>query len=106
MCKLTGPRDAVSISVEDVQQQIGGKDSGLFAMAYCAALCQNLNPWCLEFNQSIRRQALMKGLKSNDISTFLEDIVISRNRNFLVDIFPKCSPLCTVIAECQMIDSS
>ena len=31
----------------------------------------------------------MKGLKSNDISTFLEDIVISRNRNFQVDIFPK-----------------
>ena len=31
----------------------------------------------------------MKGLKSYDISTFLEDIVISQNRNFQVDIFPK-----------------
>ena len=57
VCELTGPRGAVSISVEDVQQQSGRNDSGLFVIAYCAALCQNLNPCCLEFNQSMMRQA-------------------------------------------------
>ena len=89
MCELTKSRGAVSISVEDIQQQIGGHNCGLFAIAYCAALSQNLNPCCLECNQSMIRQALMKCLKSNDILTFLEDIVIYRNRNFQVDIFSK-----------------
>ena len=44
MCELTGPRGAVSILMDGVQQQIGGNDCGLFAVAYCAALCQNFNP--------------------------------------------------------------
>ena len=48
----------------------------------------------------------MKGLKSNDISTFLEDIVFLEIEIFKLIFFPKCSPLCTVIAECQMMDSS
>ena len=55
VCELTGTRGAVSISVEEVQQQIDGNDRGLLAIAYCAALCQNLNPCSLDFNQFMMR---------------------------------------------------
>ena len=44
VCELVKPHGAVEITVEDVQQQVGNDDCGLFAIAFATALVSNIDP--------------------------------------------------------------
>ena len=85
ICELNRPTVAVLFTVEDVPQQDGGSDCGLFAIAFAASLCQNINPNSLVIKQQAKRPAFLKCIDNNDMSTFLNDIVLSRSRLFKND---------------------
>ena len=47
VCELTKPIGAIEIMVADVQQQNGTNDCGVFAAAFAACLCVNIDPCTL-----------------------------------------------------------
>ena len=76
------PDGAVEIAIEDVQQQNGCNNCGLFALVFATALCSNINPNSLVIAQQRLREALMRGLKECDMSYFLQNACDSRSREF------------------------
>ena len=103
ICELNRPTVAVQFIVEDVPQQDGGSDCGLFAIAFAASLCQNINPNSLVIKQQAMRPAFLKCIDNNDLSTFLNDIVLSRSRLFKND--PLTSTQVRLYCHCKMPDN-
>ena len=60
----------VSICYEDVQQQRGGDDCGLFAIAFSASLCEGEDPTKLHYQQDRMRQHLRDCLEKGEITSF------------------------------------
>ena len=50
--------ESVNLEVTMAQQQRGGSDCGLFAVAFCLALASNQNPTQLRYRQSRMRNHL------------------------------------------------
>ena len=60
----------VSICYQDVQQQSGGSDCGLFAIAFSASLCAGEDPTKLHYQQDRMRQHLRNCLEKGQITSF------------------------------------
>ena len=60
----------VSISYQDVQQQSGGSDCGLFAIAIAASLCAGEDPTKLRYQQDRMRQHFRNCLENGEITPF------------------------------------
>ena len=73
--QLLRPKKAVSMCVMDVQQQKGGDDCGLFAIAYAALLSQGKCPWQFSYNQEAMRPALIEAFNERDMNKFVEAAV-------------------------------
>ena len=70
--RLLRPSEDVSMCVLNVQQQKGGDDCGLFAIAYAALLCLGKSPVPFHYKQEAMRPALVKSLEEGDIATFMD----------------------------------
>ena len=60
----------VSICCQDVQQQSGGDDCGLFAIAFSASLCAGEDPTKQHYQQERMREHLKNCLENEEITTF------------------------------------
>lgn len=65
------PKD-VTFLVDDVQQQKGGNDCGLFVIAFATLLCVGRDPAKERFNQQIMREELLKSFEEEDMALFVE----------------------------------
>lgn len=72
VCQLMKPRKDVTFLVDDVQQQEGGNDCGLFAIAFATLLCVGRDPAKERCDQKILRQELLKSFEEGDITLFAE----------------------------------
>jgi len=60
------------MDVADVEQQKGGNDCGLFAIAYAALLSKRKDPTVFGFQQCKMRSCLLQSFAGKDISIFME----------------------------------
>lgn len=60
------------------QQQIGGSDCGVFAIATVTAICNGQKPEALRFDQGLMRQHLLKSIKDKLLLPFLSRKVAKR----------------------------
>ncbi len=58
------------ISFENFQQQIGGNDCGLFALAFAISLCYKNVPSILFYDQISLRSHYVKCIENNEIQPF------------------------------------
>ena len=74
----------LKVTIEPVQQQRGGSDCGLFAIAFCSALASNQDPTTLRYRQSRMRShlseiikpfPLIHGKQRNGIITCLKETI-------------------------------
>ena len=63
-------KKAISIRTVHIQQEIGGSDCGLFAIANATALCHGKYPGTLAFNQKPMRDHLRKCLAAGTLTEF------------------------------------
>ena len=103
VCELTKRIGAIEIMVADVQQQNGTNDCGVFAAAFAACLCLNIDPCTLTFDQVVMRKALMKCLDSNDITTFIPDVAMTDKRSFTQE--PLQSNRMDLYCRCRLPDN-
>ncbi|CAF3460435.1 unnamed protein product [Rotaria sp. Silwood2] len=77
------------VSFENVQQQIGGNDCGLFALAFATSLCHGTSPSMLFYNQSLLREHYVQCIENNKIEPFPSKPKRGSNRNIskIVDIY-------------------
>ena len=71
ICQIRRPPANLDLCVLDVQQQNGGNDCGLFAIAFALALCQGKDPTKMELDQSLMRTVLVSCLEAKDIDSYL-----------------------------------
>ena len=65
-------KKAISIRTVHIQQQMGGSDCGLFAIANATALCYGKDSGTLAFDQKIMREHLRKCFAAGDLSSCVE----------------------------------
>ena len=63
----------IMINYVNVQQQSGGSDCGLFAIAFATCLCESRNPSIVRFCQKQMRSHLMSCFEIGQISSFPEN---------------------------------
>ena len=71
VCQIMKPPKDVTFLVDDVQQQEGGNDCGLFAIAFATLLCVGRDPAKERFDQKIMRQELLKSFEEEDMALFV-----------------------------------
>ena len=74
ICELTKADKAIELVVENVQQQNGGNDCCLFAVAFTTCIWKKINPCSMTFDQTKMRRALLKCLCEHDMTRFIDDI--------------------------------
>ncbi|CAF5027450.1 unnamed protein product [Rotaria sp. Silwood1] len=81
--------EKVSVSFEHVQQQIGGNDCGLFALAFATSLCYKDVPSLMFYDQISLRDHYVKCIESNEIRPFPSKSKrgSTRNASKLVDLY-------------------
>jgi len=72
VCQIMQPPKEVTFLVDDVQQQEGGNDCGLFAIAFATLLCMGRDPARERFDKKIMRQELLKSFEEEDMALFVE----------------------------------
>lgn len=60
----------VKLNLVPVQKQKGGTDCGLFAIAFSTAICKELDPTTITFNQTAMRDHLIYCLKNGTMTLF------------------------------------
>ena len=70
VCQIMQPPKDVTILVDDIQQQKGGNDCGLFAIAFATLLCVGRDPVKERFNQQIMCEELLKSFEE-DMTLFV-----------------------------------
>ena len=55
-CDITKADKAFELAVENVQQQNGGNDCGLFAVAFTTCIWKNINPCSMTFDKNKMRE--------------------------------------------------
>ena len=58
------------VKMMECQKQAGGRDCGLFAIAYATAISHGVDPTCMKMNQSTMRNHLSKCLKEGKLTLF------------------------------------
>ena len=81
ICELTKADIAIELVLENVQQQNGGNDCGLFAVAFATCIWKNINPCSMTFDQTKMRKAVLKYLCEHDMTRFIDDIVQAYHRS-------------------------
>ena len=56
--------------VEEIQQQVGGDDCGLFAIAFAVMLCFNEDPCKATYDQNIMRRELVTSFEAMDFEKY------------------------------------
>ncbi|CAM4847745.1 unnamed protein product [Rotaria magnacalcarata] len=81
--------EKVSVSFEHVQQQIGGNDCRLFALAFATSHCYKDVPSLMFYDQLSLRDHYVKCIENNEIQAFLSKSKrgSTRNASKLVDIY-------------------
>ena len=79
--ELTKADKAIELVVENVQQQNGGNDCGLFAVAFTTCSWKNIYPCSMTFDQTKMRRALLKCLCEHDMTRFIDDIAQAYHRS-------------------------
>ena len=81
--------EKVLVSFENVQQQIGGNDCGLFALAFAISLCYNDVPSLMFYDQISLRNHYAKCIEDNEIQSFLSKPKrgSTRNASKLIDLY-------------------
>ncbi|CAF2786046.1 unnamed protein product [Rotaria sp. Silwood2] len=81
--------EKVIVSFENVQQQVGGNDCGLFALAFATSLCYSDSPPLLFYHQMSLRNHYVKCIESNTIQPFPSKFKrgSSRKVSKIVDIY-------------------
>ena len=62
--------DSILVQYMHMQQQAGGSDRGLFALATATAICNGQDPTTLQFNQHRVRQHLLNSFETNMLLPF------------------------------------
>ena len=65
-----GGRSQLTVHSLSVQQQVGVKDCGLFAVAFAVELCQKHNPSRISYDQSKMRAHFISCLQKEHLVTF------------------------------------
>ncbi|CAF1492282.1 unnamed protein product [Adineta steineri] len=81
--------EKVSVYFQNVQQQIGGNDCGLFALAFATSLCYQEVPSLLCYDQRSLRNHYVQCIESNKVQPFPSKSRRGSTRNVckLVDIY-------------------
>ncbi|CAF1381994.1 unnamed protein product [Rotaria sp. Silwood1] len=64
------PGEEKVLSFENVQQQVGGHDCGLFALAFATSLCYGHIPSSLSYDQKSLRNHYVNCIENNEIQRF------------------------------------
>ena len=67
---LASSEPSITLQFEPSDRQLNGNDCGLFALAFCTALCSGKDPQGLQFDQKIMRQHLLKCLTQEHMEPF------------------------------------
>lgn len=78
-CELAKREKSFTMLVEEIQQQEGGNDCGLFAIAYAVLLCFNEDPCKATYDQDIMRDELIKSFEDMDIVRYKNNVVTIDN---------------------------
>lgn len=70
LSKLLPQQNFAIIHYENVQQQLGICDCGLFALAFMIALCENIDPSTLRFDQDKMREHYLECNANNKLKQF------------------------------------
>ena len=65
--------------VEEIQQQVGGDDCGLFAIAFAVMLCFNEDPCKATYDQNIMRRDLVASFEATDIEKYKTSVATLDN---------------------------
>ncbi|CAF2543573.1 unnamed protein product [Rotaria sp. Silwood2] len=86
---ISPDEEKVSVSFEHVQQQIGGNDCGLFALAFATSLCYKDVPSLMFYDQLSLRDHYVKCIENNEIRPFPSKSKrgSTRNASKLVDLY-------------------
>ena len=68
---LFSDKKSISIRTVHIQQQTGGSDCGLFAIANATTLCNGKDPGTLLFQQKLMREHLRKCIAAGILTEFL-----------------------------------
>lgn len=101
VCQLMKPRKDVTFLVDDVQQQEGGNDCGLFAIAFATLLCVGRDPAKERCDQKILRQELLKSFEEGDITLFVEKACSTSKKEDTKILYEW---RCPVYCHCRMPD--
>ena len=93
VCQIMGPPDDVTFLVHDVQQQKGGNDCGLFAIAFATLLCVGRERGKERFDQKILRKELVKSFEDEDIASFVERACSTSNKKETEILYEWCCPV-------------
>jgi len=66
-------RKYLSLTFPDVQQQQGGSDCGLYALAFSYSLCSGIDPARLSYHQNEFRSHYLRCLENEEITDFPHD---------------------------------
>ncbi|CAF1325494.1 unnamed protein product [Rotaria sordida] len=82
-------KERVVLSFENVQQQVGGNDCGLFALAFATSLCYEDIPSSLFYDQKSLRNHYVNFIENNEIQRFPSKPKRGSTRNNckLVDLY-------------------
>ena len=67
---LASSEPSITLQFEPSDRQLNGNDCGLFALAFCTALCAGKDPQGLRFDQKTMRQHLLKCLTQGHMEPF------------------------------------
>ena len=101
VCQIMRPPQDVTFLVDDVQQQEGGNDCGLFAIAFATLLCVGRDPAKERFDQKIMREELLQSFEKQDMALFVEK-ACSTSRKEDPEILYEWH--CPVYCHCRMPD--
>ena len=99
-CRLSKTKKPLRLSVEDVQQQTGGGDCGLFAIAFATLLCLGEDPSQTRYCQDKMRKELIRSLEDRNMENFLQQCTSPKEGD--VHILYEWD--CPVYCHCKMPD--
>ena len=67
---LASSEPSITLQFEPSDRQLNGNDCGLFALAFCTALCAGNDPQGLRFDQKAMRQYLLRCLTQGHMEPF------------------------------------
>ena len=100
-CQLIKREKSFDMLVEDIQQQKGGDDCGLFAITFSALLCAHADSAMAEYKQNIMRRELVKCFEGMSLLPYINSVVTS-----MKDKQPEIMYewICSVFCICGMPD--